>query len=307
MATSLEPFISVIIPVFNDREPLKLCLSALAEQTYPQYRYEVIVIDNGSDDWKEVKAIVNSFDGVILSSESIPGSYAARNKGLTIAKGEVIAFTDADCIPAPNWLEAGVQILTSTPNCGLVAGAIKLFSSNHKKPTMVEVYESIRALPQQEFIEQNHYGATANVFTTKDVIKQVGVFDAQLKSSGDMEWGQRVYQKGYRQVYTESVVVHHPTHSTWREFYVRTKRLAGGHYDLQLKQAQTAWQRQIVFLRILLFNLTPPVFSTFNTLSNTQIKGIGQKIILFLMMSLVRYVSAWETVQLKLGKASSRA
>ncbi|WP_144865734.1 glycosyltransferase, partial [Hyella patelloides] len=233
MEKSDYPFISVIIPVFNDREPLKLCLAALAQQSYPSSQHEVIVVDNGSDHLEQIEAIVNSFKEVILAKESTPGSYAARNKGLSLAKGEIIAFTDADCIPAPDWLEAGVQTLTNTPNCGLVAGQIQLFFRNPKQPTMVEIYESVRALPQQEFVAKHHYGATANVFTTQEVIKQVGGFDAQLKSSGDVEWGQRVYKKGYQQVYAESVVVHHPTRASWKEFCNRTRRLAGGHYDLQ--------------------------------------------------------------------------
>lgn len=49
------PFVSVIIPVFNDQEPLKLCLAALAKQTYPRSQYEVIVDDNGSNNRKQIK------------------------------------------------------------------------------------------------------------------------------------------------------------------------------------------------------------------------------------------------------------
>lgn len=307
MATSLEPFISVIIPVFNDEEQLQLCLSALDKQSYASSRYEIIVVDNGSDCLECLKRVIKPYQKVILTHESTPGSYAARNKGLTIAKGEVIAFTDADCIPAPDWLEKGVQLLNATPNCGLVAGHIQLFFRNPDQPNMVELYESVRALPQQEFVQQHHYGATANVFTTRQVIEKVGQFDHRLKSSGDVEWGKRVYAHGYQQVYGETVIVKHPTRSSWREFYNRTKRLAGGHYDLQLKQASSVWQRQIIFLRTLVQNLIPPVFFTINTLLDDRLKGIGQKLKVSLVMFLVRYISAWETLQIKLGRVSSRA
>jgi glycosyltransferase involved in cell wall biosynthesis len=307
MATSFEPFISVIIPVFNDEEQLQLCLSALDRQSYASSRYEIIVVDNGSKQIESLKAVVKPYTQVILAHESIPGSYAARNKGLTIAKGEIIAFTDADCIPASDWLEKGVRILGETPNCGLVAGQIQLFFRNPHQPSMVELYESVRALPQKEFVQQHHYGATANVFTTRQVIEQVGKFDAKLKSSGDVEWGKRVYQKGYQQVYGESVIVKHPTRSSWQEFYNRTRRLAGGHYDLQLKQARSVWQRQIVFLRTLLQNLIPPVFFTIDTFLDTRLDGIGQKLKVSLVMVLVRYISAWETLQIRLGRVSSRA
>lgn len=149
MENSCYPFVSVIIPVFNDVEPLKLCLAALAEQSYGSSRYEIIVVDNGSDSLEQVKAVVEPYEQVILTTEPAPGSYSARNKGLSLAKGEIIAFTDADCIPALDWVEKGVGLLNQTPNCGLVAGQIQLFFRNPHQPNMVELYESIRALPQK--------------------------------------------------------------------------------------------------------------------------------------------------------------
>ena len=300
-------FVSIIIPVFNDSDKLKLCLAALAEQSYKRSRYEIIVVDNGSDRQEEVQMLVANYDRVILATEPTPGSYAARNRGLSLAKGQIIAFTDADCIPAPDWLEQGVYHLQSTPNCGLVAGRIKMFFLNPNYPTMVELYESIMGLPQQMFLERYHYGATANLLTTRQVIEQVGEFDERLKSSGDVEWGQRVYAQGYQLVYAESVLVKHPTQVSFREFYTRTRRLAGGHYDLRLKKAQSFWQRQIVFCHILLQNLIPPLFFTVNTLRDARLNGIGQKLKVSLMMVLVRCISARETLRLKLGGVSNRS
>lgn len=302
-----RPFASVIIPVFNDALKLRQCLQALAVQTYGQSCYEVIVVDNGSGDPEQVFAAVDEYPFAIATQELTPGSYAARNRGLALAQGEVIAFTDADCIPNPDWLETGVSILTATPNCGLVAGQIQLFFVNPEGPTMVELYESLRALPQREFVEQHHYGATANVLTTRQVIDRVGEFDSRFKSSGDAEWGQRVHACGYQLVYAEAVVVRHPTRSSWREFYGRTRRLAGGHYDLQLRKAKTAWQRQLVFLQLLVQGLTPPVFFAISVFSDARLKGVGQKLKVSWVMILVRYIGVWETLRLKLGGASCRA
>jgi glycosyltransferase involved in cell wall biosynthesis len=307
MEKSDYPFVSVIIPVFNDGERLQLCLAALAQQTYGRSHFEIIVIDNGSDDFGAIQVTVSPYNNTVLILEPTPGSYMARNRGLAIAQGEVIAFTDADCIPAPDWLAAGVELLTAIPNCGLVAGQIQLFFQNPDRPTMVELYESVRALPQQEFVEQHHYGATANVFTWHQVIDRVGGFDAQLKSSGDVEWGQRVHAHGYRQVYGEAVIVQHPTRSSLKELYARTRRLAGGHYDVQLKHTHSLWQRQAVFARALLQNLTPPVFFAVNTLRDTRLQGLGQRLKVSAVMVLVRYISAWETLRLKLGGLSNRA
>ncbi|MCG8367523.1 MAG: glycosyltransferase [Pseudanabaenales cyanobacterium] len=299
------PFVSVIIPVFNDGERLKLCLAALAQQSYGRSHYEIIVVDNGSDRLEEMKAAVEPY-GVVTTVEPIPGSYAARNKGISLAKGEIIAFTDADCIPAADWLAQGIDYLRSTPNCGQVIGKVNVFFADPQRPTLVELYESVTAFPQAQLLRQFHGGATANVFTWRQVIEQVGEFNPQLKSYGDLEWGQRIYAQGYNQVYAESVLVRHPARASFQEFYTRTRRLAGGYYDLKLKKAQSVWQRQIIFLHTLLQHLTPPVFFTINTLLDARLNGMGQKLKVSLMMVLARYISAWETLRLKLGGVSNR-
>jgi len=102
------------------------------------------------------------------------------------------------------------------------------------------------------------------------------------------------------------VLVQHPARASFQEFYARTRRLAGGYYDLKLRQAQSVWTRQIIFLHTFLQHLTPPVFFTINTLLDARLIGIGQKLKVSLMMVLVRYISAWETLRLKLGGLSNR-
>ena len=97
-----SPYISVIIPVYNDSQRLQLCLAALENQSYPKDSYEVIVIDNNSTD--NVKKIVNNCSQAIYAFKKTKGSYAARNKGISLARGEVLAFTDSDCIPTHHWL-----------------------------------------------------------------------------------------------------------------------------------------------------------------------------------------------------------
>ncbi len=67
-----QPFVSVIIPVFNDNESLRLCLAAITQQTYPQARYEVIVVDNNSQE--DTTQVVDEFEGVVLVKEPQPGS-----------------------------------------------------------------------------------------------------------------------------------------------------------------------------------------------------------------------------------------
>ena len=306
MEESKHPFVSVIIPVFNDPTRLKLCLAALENQTYPQSHYEVIVIDNGSHKQQDIQKVVDQFGQAKMTEELTPGSYVARNKGIEVSKGEAIAFTDADCIPERDWLEQGIYHLQTTPNCGQVIGKIEIFFFNPQHPTSIELYESITAFPQQRLLQQFHAGATANVFTWREVINRVGKFDTQLKSNGDLEWGSRVYAQGYQQVYSELALVHHPARRTWQELCTRTQRLAGGNYNLKLKPARSVWQRQIIFLRILLQNLIPPVLFGINTFLLAGSLDIGQKLKVSSVMVFVRYITAWETLRLKLGALPNR-
>ncbi|PSN16651.1 glycosyl transferase family 2 [filamentous cyanobacterium CCT1] len=297
---------SVVIPVFNDAERLRLCLAALAQQTYARSRFEVIVVDNGSDDFHLVKDLVAGYDNATLAVEPLPGSYAARNRGLGLAKGEAIAFTDADCIPAADWLERGVARLRQDPNCGQVVGRINLFFVDPQRPTAVELYESLTAFPQERLLREQHGGATANVFTWRWVIDRVGPFDLQLKSNGDLEWGRRVFEAGFQQIYADDVQVGHPARRSLEELYRRTVRLAGGHYDVQLKQAKSLGQRQRVFVQALLQNLVPPVFFVVNAFGDARLKNPVQKLKVSSVMVMVRYISFWETLRLKFGGVSSR-
>lgn len=182
-----QPFVSVIIPVYNDAERLEKCLAALENQTCPQDLYEVIVVDNASDE--SITRVVDKYQQTSATYEPEQGSYAARNKGITIAKGEIIAFTDSDCIPAPDWIENGVMALKNNPDCGIIGGRIKLFFRDPNRLTAVELYEDLTAFPQKRHIEINNFTPTANLFTHKVFFDKVGKFNYKLKSNGDREIG----------------------------------------------------------------------------------------------------------------------
>ena len=299
------PLVSVIVPVFNDIDRLQHCLAALEQQTYPKSQYEVIVIDNGSTEGN-VAEVVAGFGQAIATFEARSGSYAARNRGLELAKGDVIAFTDADCIPAADWLENGITVLLNTPNCGLVAGRIEIFFKNPSKLTIVERYESVLAFQQQEHLEQYRYGSTANVFTFRQVIDRVGAFDATLKSNGDFEWGRRVAAHGYQQIYAETACVAHPARHSFAELYRRSIRLAGGIYDAQIQRCGTAWQRNKFFIRSVLEDFLSPILEIPEILSNSNLKTIDQKIEVYFMSLLVKYIRGFEKIRLKFGGVSSR-
>ncbi len=218
---SVKPIVSVIIPVYNDFRIVK-CLKALKNQTYPRERYEIIVVDNNSD--KHFLTNLRKYKIRLLSAKE--GTYAARNKGIKAAKGDILAFTDADCIPAKEWIEKGVDAIRNQA-AGLVAGKIELFPKGNR-PTIAEMFEIITGFRQELYVKKWHFGATANVFTKKQVINKVGPFNDYLISGGDLEFGKRIFEAGYMQIYAPEVIVWHPARGSVLKILGKHRRVVRG-------------------------------------------------------------------------------
>ena len=294
------PFVSVVIPVFDDPDRLRTCLQALEHQTYPKPRYEVIVVDNGSA--RSVPPLVGQFGQARATYEMVPGANAARNRGISLARGEILAFTDADCVPARDWLTKGVRQFLLTPNCGLLAGGIEVFSRDPAHPAAAEVYDALTAFPQKILIEERGYGATANVFTSRAVLEHAGLFDGTLKSGADVLWGRRVRSLGYRLTYAEDVCVRHPARPSWRELRRRQIRLVGGQQDAKRKRGYS-W-RELGF--DLALDLLPSLQWARQLWQGTTVGGHTTRAKVVLIMWSLKYVSAWERLRLQLGGQARR-
>ena len=107
-----HPAVSVIVPVYNDGAGVDQLLAALAGQTL-RLPYEVIVIDDASSDLT-LERVGSPPNVRYLRLEQRSGSYAARNAGLETASAPILAFTDADCMPASSWLERGLAAFAPT-------------------------------------------------------------------------------------------------------------------------------------------------------------------------------------------------
>ncbi len=293
VSSSQSLSVSIIIPVFNDLERLKLCLHALENQTYPQEQYEIIVVDNNSTE--SLESIKKDFPHVNLVQELTPGSYIARNNGITLAKGDILAFTDSDCIPHKDWLEQGVHALLSTSNCGLVAGKIDLFFQDSNHPTLIELYEKVTAFPQEKYVKERQFGVTANLFTYKTVMDTVGQFNDTLKSGGDREWGRRVVHHGYQVIYVDTVCVNHPARVTWKQLHSKIIRQTSGLLDINnLSESQTGLDNLINWIAYLL--PSPRIIKLI--IKEKEIKGYPKKIQLILIMFLVKVTRFYESLLL---------
>lgn len=227
------PTITVIIPVYNDVDRLRSCLKSLQHQDYPADRYDVVIVDNAST--QDLRPALPAGDRrFLLTHEQQRGSYAARNTGVRLASGTVLAFTDADCLPRPNWLTAGVSALQQNPQPDAVGGNIVLTFRDGEGPrTAPEYYDAREGLPQEHFVLYASFAATANLFVGAETFQAVGQFDSSLKSGGDRQWGERLVASGRHLAFARDAVVEHPARPTWRELTRKSRRIAHGVADLQ--------------------------------------------------------------------------
>lgn len=226
-ATDTRPEVSVVIPVFNDEAGMKACLAALAVQTYP--RFEVIVVDNDSRPPIRLQLKSYAFKVRVVTCH-VPGSYAARNAGVDAAGGDILAFTDADCVPAPDWIENGAAALLSAEH--VMVGGQVLFAPPAAR-SGAELYQYATGFQQRENIEVKQFSATANLFCTRAQFTATGPFDERLLSCGDREWAWRAATHGYRFIYAENARVTTPPRMSLRSAIRQARRVQAGRMQLR--------------------------------------------------------------------------
>lgn len=240
-APSIEPAgaprVSVVVPVWNSPAQVLECLAALRAQTYPADRFEVLVVDNGSTDGT-AQTVRDAGFGTLLS-EPQPGSYAARNRGLAAARGEFVAFTDADCRPAPDWLESAVRAAEGAPGFGVLAGRVDLFRPDDQASEACMNYERLFAFRQHENARQGHC-VTANWMSRREVLTAMDGFNPAATSGGDWDLSGRIRAAGHPLIYVDDMVVAHPARRSFRELAAKRRRVMGGHWTQNIGPLRAA-------------------------------------------------------------------
>ncbi len=229
-------------------------LESLVLQNFSKDQYEIIVVDNGSNDstLNVAKNFVEQYPGLIrcMIEDDTQGSYAARNKGINQAKGELLAFTDSDCVPNNKWLKNGMNSIRAN-NAAMVAGRIE-FSYREHGPNIWEYFDSATKLDQEHYVKDLGFGATANLFVLKTIFDKYGLFLSELQSGGDYEFGRRLTQSGELLLYAHTALVYHHARSTFKSKLIKSKRIAEGQKILAemdlLNHGQLNW-RQLVLTK----------------------------------------------------------
>jgi glycosyltransferase involved in cell wall biosynthesis len=219
-------FLSIVIPVGNDAEGLAITLASLDRQSLGRSRFEVIVVNDGAH--ASVSNVCRSHPSVReIVLEINVGSYGARNAGIQEGCGEYFGFMDANMEAHPLWCEKGMQALEA---CDYVGGQIEF--SMHGRPRIHEWVQILQEFQAARFLEERHFAVTANLFVRRSVFEAAGLFDDRLRSSGDFEFGDRVYRLGlFRQGYCPEASSAHPLRS-YGEMLRKQRRIFFGKKQL---------------------------------------------------------------------------
>ena len=225
------PFVSVVLATYNRRKILEECLDSLFNQTYPQDKYEVIVVNDSSTD--------NTIEFLSDYSKKQPrlkfftqknqGPYIAKNLGIKNALGEIICFTGDDCIAEKNWIENLVKKYTDE-SIGGVGGVI----ASYPPKTLAERYCYVADPFNQEKMSKV-YLMTGNASYTRKALDEVGGFDTFFRYAGDCDMGLMVNLRGYRLEYAADAVVYHKHGETFRSIFKQKIRYGKGYTRMNKK------------------------------------------------------------------------
>ncbi|WP_245441888.1 glycosyltransferase [Rhizobium phaseoli] len=186
--------LSVIVPAYNNENDISIILEAFSKQTLDADQVEYIIVNNNSKD--NTKGVVNEYAKNLpitvrcVDENNIQSSYAARNAGIRAAKGNILLFTDSDCVPEPEWAARMLDAF-DRPEIGIVGGAIQASHGD----SLVERFSSEANVLSQEHSLKNPYlpfFQTANVAYRREAFQKAGLFRSRLKTGGDADMCWRV-------------------------------------------------------------------------------------------------------------------
>ncbi len=252
------PKISVVVPHYHDLIGLDKCLKALDNQSLPRDRFEIIVADNNSPEGEAaVAAAVGGRARLVVIREK--GAGPARNGGVAHARGEILAFTDSDCVPEPSWLAEGIDKLN---DYDFVGGRVTVLVDDAERMTAVEAFERVFAFDFKTYITRKGFTGAGNLFCAREMFEQVGGFRPAV--SEDLEWSLRARSMGFRLGYAPSAIVGHPARRTWTELCAKWARVNCETYLLYCERpaGRLRWLLRSMALPVSAFVHTPKVLTS---------------------------------------------
>ncbi len=200
----MKPFISIIIPVYNAEKYVKDAIESVLAQDY--VNMEIICVNDGSTD--NSLQVLKSYEGVVqtVNSEKNGGIGDARNRGIKLAKGEYIAFIDADDVWEAGKLRAQLDFLESHPDVDMCFTYMKCFIS----PELPDEVKNIRYCNPDPVA-----GCVASAALIKsESFKRVGLFDPVWRVGEFIDWLAKAQDVGLKVGVLKDVLVHRRIHDT---------------------------------------------------------------------------------------------
>ncbi|ULA64037.1 MAG: Putative glycosyltransferase [Nitrospira sp.] len=299
-----RPFISIVIPTYNRPDQLAACLRACSRLDYPRDRCEVIVVDDGGG--APLDEAVKPFHGLLtltLLRQENAGPAAARNKGAVEAAGEVLIFTDDDCMPASDWLKVVAAQFVASPDSAVGGETYNALTQNLYS-TASQLLVSYLLAYYSDIPERVRFFPSCNVaFPTKQFL-EIGGFDLSFpRSAGeDRELCDRWQHRGYRLRYVPEAVVYHAHHLTAKTFLRQHFHYGCGAYYYHLLRARHRRQSM---------KIEPPAFYA-NLLAYPFGKiAFGKAIAVVLLLIAAQAANAagffWERARGARGRAGSQS
>jgi GT2 family glycosyltransferase len=224
------PAVSVVIPAYRAEATIGVCLAALERQTLEPGRFEVIVVDDASPDG--TAAVAEAHGARVLRQADRGGPARARNAGVRAAQGAVVVFTDADCEPAPDFLERLTAPLDADPAVRGTKGAYW----SRQRPLVArfvqleyeDKYDRMARVARARGGAIDFVDTYAAAFRRADLL-EVGGFDESFPDASveDQELSFRLAARGSRLVFVPEARVYHHGHAASLRAYARKKMRIG--------------------------------------------------------------------------------
>jgi GT2 family glycosyltransferase len=214
----MRPFVSIVVPSYNRRSSLIELLSVLQDQDYPRDQFEVIVVDDGSNDGTVASLRDLSTELTLrIVEETHRGPAEARNTGVSEARGEVVVFVDDDVRPVPSLISEHVRARGGDLKAVVIGPMLP--PEDWHRPVWIRWVEQTLlrqygAMARGEWSCSPRQFYTANASVSRSLFLRVGGFDASFKRAEDVELALRLRNAGAWFIFAENAaVIHYPLHT----------------------------------------------------------------------------------------------
>ena len=201
------PDVSIIIPVYQCARFLRAALDSVYAQTFTDY--EIIVVNDGSDDSDEIESCLASRpDRVIYLKQKNRGPGAARNAGLLVASGRLVAFLDSDDYWEPDHLAEQIAFMDRDPRIDLAYADASLVNGSHlTERTFMEDIPSSGEVTLEGLLDERCTVLLSSVVARRQTVMAVGMFDESLRYAEDYDLWLRMAKHGARLAYQRKVLL----------------------------------------------------------------------------------------------------